>query len=244
MMVKGKLLFITLVLFCAVGVSYGQFDVSAFVGSGASDLQTGFPFSENSNIPNEYLKPGAQFQAGVSAGSTFRKGGMLSWEVQAMIRRSSIRNIPLDYIEEEYKEVEHSNGEVVEALTKRVYHHDYNNVMKWSYWSISVPVSLNFQVFGPIGWKIGGTANWHLTELSEDDARLITNNASLDPYFENFTWQGHTGFFARLIPRLRLEALAYSDFEPRLILGEPNGVFVHRRYREMGFYLNVFYRLN
>lgn len=233
---------ISLVLFfLSWNTTNAQINISAIVGGGISDLQTGFPFSDNSYL-DTYLKPGPLFQAGISASSTFRKEGMLSWEAQILLRRSTLRSVPIDFDKACTPDL--GGGTICHSPFPR----DYSNVYKWNYWSINIPVSLNFQVFGPIGWKIGGNVNYLLSRFPEEDKIKINDgNPNLNTKFDSFSWQGHTGFFGIIDPRIRIEALVFSDFKPRLTHGGQildDGTPADPEYRGMGMYLNVLYKLN
>lgn len=237
-------IWIVMILLIGWNISYSQMNFSALVGGGISDLHTGLPFSDNSTT-KEYLRPGSLMQVGASVSSRFRKEGMLSWEAQLLIRRSTLRSVPIDFDKVEYTDIPTSDGGVIRMYSSP-YPRDYSNVYRWHYWSVNVPVSLNFQVFGPVGWKIGGNANFLLSEFPEEDKLKINGGvANLGTKFDSFNWQGHIGIFASLGPKIRLEALAFSDFKPRLTHGEYflDGRPVQPEYRGMGMSLNVLYRL-
>lgn len=228
-------------------ISNAQVNISAIAGGGISDLQTGFPFSDNSYL-QDYLKPGLLSQAGIAASSTFRNEGMLSWEIQLLIKRSTLKNLPLDSVQNIYTIIKTPDGDEIEAITDAIYHRNHDNIYRWNYWSINIPFSLNFQVFGPVGWKIGGNMNYLLSKFPEEDKIKINGkNPNLDTKFDSFNWQGHTGFFGIINPRIRIEAIVYSDFKPRLTHGEEtleDGTPLEPEYRGMGMYLNVLYKLN
>src|SRR5690606_28099399 len=112
----------------------------------------------------------------------------------------------------------------------------------------NIPASLNFQVFGPIGWKIGGNVNYLLSKFPEEDKTNINGgDPNLNTKFNPFSLQGHTGFFAKINPAIRIEAIVYSDVKPRLTHGGEileDGTPADPEYRAMGLYLNVLYKLN
>src|SRR5690554_1948179 len=95
-MMKKRVWIILIVWLTGWCIGHTQMKLSVVAGGGISDLQTGFPFSDNSYL-DTYLKPGPLFQAGISASSTFRKEGMLSWEAQILLRRSTLRSVPIDF---------------------------------------------------------------------------------------------------------------------------------------------------
>ena len=236
-----------ILLFFVWTASNAQVTFSAIAGGGISDLHTGFPFSDNSYL-HAYLKPGPLAQVGISTSSLFRKEGMLSWEVQILIKNSTLKNLPLDSIQHIYTTIETPNGNEIEAITDIIYHRDYDNIYRWNYWSFNVPFSLNFQVFGPVGWKIGGNINYLLSKFPEEDKIKINGgNPNLNTKFDSFSWQGHTGFFGIINPRIRIDALVFSDFKPRLTHGGQildDGTPVDPEYRAMGLFVNAIYRLN
>ncbi len=245
-MTKNRIWIILVLWVAGWNLSFAQVNISALAGGGISDLQNGFPFSDNSALP-DYFRPCPLIQLGAAISSTFRKEGMLSWQVQLIIRRSALKNLLIDSIEYKYTNITTPEGDVIESITDIIYHRDYDNIYRWNHWSVNIPMFLNFQVFGPIGWKIGGNANYILSEFPDEDKIKINGGyPSLDTKFESFNWQGHIGFFTTLGPKIRLEALAFSDFKPRLTHGEysSDGQPVFPEYREMGLYLNVLYKLN
>lgn len=237
-----KKVWIILVL-CLTGwnIAHAQINLSAVTGGGISDLQTGFPFSDNSSTA-EYLVPGLLTQVGGSVNSTFRKEGMLSWEAQIILRRSTLRSVPIDYDNADCTDL---GGGI--TTCRSPFPRDYSNVYRWGYWSVNIPLSLNFQVFGPIGWKIGGNVNYLLSKFPEKDKIKINGgNPNLNTKFDSFSWQGHIGFYGIINPKVRIEALAFSDFKPRLTHGGErlkDGTPADPEYRGMGLYLNVLYRL-
>lgn len=240
---KKTIFYIGLLLVTGWNFCHAQVNISVVGGGGISDLQNSFPLSDNSGLP-DYFIPASLAQLGLSTSSSFRKNSMLSWEVQLTVRRSSLRNLILDSIEYVTTDVIGSDGQVIQAATDIIYHR--NTEFSWKYWSINLPVTLNFQVFGPVGWKIGGTVNYQISDFPDEDISKISDgDPNRDTQFRKFNWQGNLGVFAVLGSRLRLDLLAYSDLLPRLTYGEylPTGEPVHPEHREMGLYISVLYRL-
>jgi len=228
-----KQIWIAMIL-CITGcsIAHAQLKISAVAGGGISDMHTGFPFSDNSS-ELLHLVPGPLMQVGTSVSSTFREGGMLSWETQLLLRRSTLRSVPIDYDKADCTPL---GGMTV---CQSPFPRDFGNVYRWNNWAVNVPVSLNFQVFGPVGWKVGGNAHFVLSEFPEEDKNHVQ-----DGEFESINWQGHIGFFARLGSNMRLEALGYSDLLPRLRYERlPTGRPLFSEYREMGLYLNLIYNI-
>lgn len=239
---KRTLSIFPVLIILAWNASQAQINISAVAGGGISDLHTGFPLSDNSTT-NEFLVPGMLLQAGAALNSTFQEDGKLSWEAQILLRRSTLRNVPIDWVNADCTDL----GDGI-TICHSPFPRDYNNVYKWNYWSINIPASLNFQVFGPIGWKIGGNINYLLSKFPEEDKIKINGgNPNLNTKFDSFSWQGHTGFFGIINPRIRIEALVFSDFKPRLTHGGQildDGTPADPEYRAMGLFVNAIYRLN
>lgn len=218
-----------------------QVKYSVVAGGGIGNASQYILDNEESQI---LFGPTFGFQLGGSVRSTFRKNGKLGWEARFLIRRSSLDLQPLDSTENIFGKVVDGLGVEREAVVDIIFHRNRENFYQWNYWTLNIPIGIDYQVFGPVGFNLGADMKFLLTEFPEDEIWRL--DKSTKTRISNRNLQAKIGVYYQINTQLRIEGQGFYDIEPWISPAEPlkspteSGV----EYRERGIFLNLIYSLN
>lgn len=211
----------------------------AVLGAGYSDPE--IPFSGYG--PMELLRGDILVEAGTALSGAFRKEGSLNWQVGLMIQSTGFRSIPPDW--EKIWGQQSPDDEIPGILVhdKQDLPRDYNNVYRKRDWGLTMPVSLLYDVFHPVGLIFGADLNYMLSSFPEKDLIKINSAVGAKTEFKDFNIAGHLGLYSDLSPRIRLEGKIFSDIKPRINYMAIHSDEVERGYRRIGFSVDILYKL-
>lgn len=86
--------------------------------------------------------------------------------------------------------------------------------------------------------------NYLFTDFPEEDKLKINNRRDLDPQFKKFNIGGHVGLYVPIGDLIQIDGRIFSDIKPRLNYFSKGTELSERKYRRLGFTVNVHYKLN
>lgn len=214
----------------------GQSQYAVVLGGGYSTLER--PFYNGGSW--EMLKGMALIESGASIYGNFGDERKIGWQVGLMIQSSGFQSIPIDMDKVNEDRPPGSSLVINPAEAPR----DYKNVYRKRNWGFTAPVSFTYSVFEPIVLFLGPEFQYSLTSFPEKDKWKINNRGYLDPRFKNFNIMGHLGLFTDVGPKIRIAGKVFSDIISRLNYHHIEGDQIEKGYRQMGFSLQVSYKIN
>lgn len=227
---------LSILMVASLHCAQAQFNWSVVLGGGISDLE----IPMNKDEYHELLTSELLLEVGTTISGTFRKEGMLGWQMGLILQNSGFSSIPID--REKVKEI-YGDGPV-NITDKMRWPRDHDQTYRKRNWLVNAPVSLKFNVFSPVSLIFGADFNYLLTDFREEDIIKINTRGDLDPQFKDFNIGGHIGIYVPIGDLIQIDGRIFSDMKPRLNYFRKGTETLERGYRRLGFSVNVSYQLN
>lgn len=199
-----------------------QIKLDAVVGGGSSSMVQYFSDHHQIKINPDYL-----VNAGVMASTKFRKDGMLGLQLGMLWSYSGFKSYLPDW------DVSGQNGNDV------IWQSEPNKIRSHF---LKIPLTLDFNVYERLGLLFGGHLNLRLSSNEERLAlfAIQATDESISGYRKSIAGV-HAGVYGKITDRIRLDAKVFNDINSRLY--NP-GYIDNIQFRELGFSINLNYRLN
>lgn len=171
------------------------------------------------------------YGVGLGFNSQIGHNGRFSWDVQANIRSAGYQIQVVPLLEQHLDFI--SDGYLPQFGSKSTYR----------YWAVHVPISIDYQPFDWVGFKVGVDVHYQLSENpasnNHGSLRQQLGTAHELSYQYPVNFGTHVGIFIPAGDQLRFDVQAFSDLSSRLsLLRSPTNQF-----REMGVSVSLRYSL-